>query len=88
MASFLQIESVSGVLALPGYDPMPGGLDDRTSFPVLEVIVCGDTEVDAPRVPAAISIQIVLFLDYYRQNKTPVIKKFVYLFIALMQRTY
>ncbi len=50
LASFLKFECVSGILVLPGYDPMPGGLNDRTSFPVLEAVVRCDTEVDALRV--------------------------------------
>ena len=50
LASFFQIERIRGIPVLPGYDPMPGGLDDWTAFPVLEAIVCCDTEVDAPRV--------------------------------------
>ena len=51
LASFLQLERISGILVLPCYDPVPCGFNDRTSFPVLEAIVRCDTEVDAPRVP-------------------------------------
>ncbi len=56
LASLLKLESVSGFLTLPGHDPMPCGLYDRTAFPVLEAVVCGDTEVDAPRVSEILDV--------------------------------
>ena len=56
LASFLQLERISGILVLPGYDPMPCGLNDRAAFPVLEAVVCCDTEVDAPRVSEILDV--------------------------------
>ena len=35
---------------------MPGGLNDWAAFPVLEAVVCGDTEVDAPRVSEILDV--------------------------------
>ena len=45
-----------GALFLPYNYPMPGGLNDWAAFPVLEAIIGGDTEVDAPRVPEVLYV--------------------------------